>query len=342
MKTFATLVASAMLALPAAAQSLDIKLVKPFHILERSLTLVTHRGQIVAGRTGTEDEGASFVESYDPVSFKMQSSVSVPHGIRRLKVIDSCKVFATGTDQFSVVNYCTGGAPTRVTRATPSGMIAHEGTALTASDFAFIEPNEGLIRVTLSGSERRLGDNISYTRSLDFWNGSLWAANYFNVWKINPATGDRQRVLATDSEIYGLKYTTFYHPEGYAPMIVASARDDHKLLFIDAENGTVAGEFRTKGEPAGMATFGQCLVTVLSDNKQVYFLKMENGEPKFVDSWDALGAGDMLKQPTEIAVSESLKTVYLRSSYPCPTCTNTQSALFALRQIESTTFEKCM
>lgn len=195
--------------MPVSAQTLDIKLVKPFHTMERSETLLVHHDQIVAGRTGTESEGGFFVESYDAATFDLASSVILPHSIRRLKAIDDCKVLVAGADQFSVINYCAG-APSVVTRSTPSGIVAHEGAALSSTEFIFIEPNEGMVRVNLSGRARRLGDNIAMTRAMDFWTDSIWIANYYNVWKVDPATGARTKVLKSDSEIYGFKYTFPY------------------------------------------------------------------------------------------------------------------------------------
>lgn len=333
--------AVAVATIPVSAQTIDIKLVKPFHILERSETLLVHHDQIVAGRTGNEDEGASFVESYDANSYQMMSAVSLQHSIRRLKAIDDCKVLVASTEFFSVINYCVAGAPAVVTRPTPAGIVAHEGAALSPTEFVFIEPNEGLIRVNLTGRERRIGDNISYTRSMDFWSDSLWVANYFNVWKVDPATGVRVRVLKADNEIYGFKYTFPYAPRGVEPMIVATARDDKKMLFIGQASGKPVAEFTTKGEPADMATYGECLITVMSDSKQIYFFRMVNGEPKVISTWDALPAGDQLAQPTEIAVSKALKTIYLRSSYPCPSCTNTQSSIYSFHEPDESTFNLC-
>lgn len=335
----ATAVAAATV--PVSAQTLEVKLVKPFHVLERSETLLVHHDQIVAGRTGTESEGGSFVESYDASTYELKSSVLLRHSIRRLKAIDDCKVLVASTELFSVINYCVSEAPAVVTRSTPSGIVAHEGAAISATEFVFIEPNEGLIRVNLNGRERRLGDNVSYTRSMDYWNDSIWIANYFNVWKIDPVTGARLRVLKTDSEIYGFKYTFPYAPLGIEPLIVATAHDDMKMLFISQASGKPLAEFVTKGEPSAMAVYGECLITVLTDSKQVYFFRMVNGEPKVITSWDALPAGDQLAHPTEIAVSKELKTIFLRSSYPCPSCSATQSSIYSLYEPGEATFEMC-
>jgi len=324
------------------AQTLDIKLVKPFHKLERSQSLLIHHGQIVAGRTGTEAEGRSFVESYDQDTYALKSSVPVNHSVRRLKVIDSCKLLALSTEHFTVINYCVTGEPQVVRRTTPAGSFAHEGAALSDTEFALIDPTVGLYRVNLHGQVRNLGENITYTRSMDFWQGALWVTNYLNVWKIDPQTGARSRVFKTDNEIYGFKYTVSFTPAGENPMIVASAGEDQKLVFIDAESGRPIHEFLVEGEPAAMVVFGQCLATVTSNSSRVHFIKMENGEPRLISSWDALSAGDMLKLPTQIAVSEVRRTVYLRSSYPCPSCTNTQSSIFSLYETDEKTFDQCL
>ena len=74
---------------------LDIQLVREHHIFERSNTLLFHGGFLFAGRTGTSEEAASFVEIFDD-SGEMIEAVRLEHSMRNFEAAGPCRMVAVG------------------------------------------------------------------------------------------------------------------------------------------------------------------------------------------------------------------------------------------------------
>ena len=329
---FALFVSSAAL-----AGSLEIELVNEYHILERSQTLLMHRGHIVVGRTGEQGEDLGNVERFDPVSNKLQDSIGVSHEIRELHRIDECRIFVTGTQAFTTIDYCEPTAQA-TTRAIPMGMIAHQGAPHAANGFLFTEPNSGLFHVSQTGRSNRIGDHISMTTAMESLRGMIWIGTYYNLWRVDPQTDMRTQLLTPG--VYGEKQ--FHHfKDSTGDSMVASVEEEAMLYFFDSQTGDLQTELAVDGDPHHMTTWHECLVVAFGDQKRVDFLRMNSDrEPEVVASWDVAAAGDRLKHPTNIAIDGSGK-VFLRSSYPCPLCTVTQSSLFAARDTTDDTLNLC-
>jgi hypothetical protein len=322
------------------AGNADFKLVRAHHVGERSRTLLIKNGSLLAGRTGTQSEGGSFVEVFDLASHAMTQSVKLPHSIRALQDLDPCSVLVSSTNAYSIVNLC---GQTAAVQSFKFGIdfVPHTSSPDGLGGVVFSEPNAGMYRFSGARQVRHLGKHVSYAHAMDLWDGNLWVENYFNIYVIDPSTGKQTKVLK-DNEIYGLKFSQHLKTSKGENLVVVSARDDKKLVVVDAETLKVQRVIDTKGEPEGMSTYGDCAVVAISSNKSILFIKLDGENTRIVDSWDADAAGDRLKLPQLVAVDPISKQVFLRSSYPCPTCSVTQSSIFAFTKTDTSKMDQCL
>lgn len=324
------------------ASEVQTTLVRAYHKNERSRTLLFKNGMVLAGRTGLRSEGGHFVEWFNPESLELEHEVKVKHSIRGLKDAGDCQVLAYGTVAYSFIDVCAADGPTAVTHSFPANYIPHAGTPDGQGRFLFSEPNAGIYRFSAGRRGAHLGEHISFTRAMDAWYDRVWISAYSNLWVLDPRSGEREPVFKEENEIYGLKYTQAITSRAGRERLVATARDDQKLVVVDPQTLELVSALDLKGEPEGVVPYGNCAVVTLSSDKRVLFVELASDETQVVDVWNASKAGDRLKYPSEVAVDPETKTVFLRSTYPCPTCSVTQSSLFAVNATDTEEISRCL
>lgn len=334
---FALILSSAV----AKGNDLETKLVKEYDRQERSQSLLAHHGSILAGRTGYVEENGSFVEQFDPVTLEMTGSFKLSHSIRNLQSMDQCRVLAYGTEQYSVINYCAQPEPTAKTRSIGPEIVAHTGTYVGSERFVFTEPNAGILEIGGGRATRNLGENIPYTIGIEYLAGSLWIANYGNLWRVE-LSGNRRTPLFDNNLYYGIKNISSLKTAAGAEVIGATTRDGGSLLLVDAVTNKLRQVVEIGGEPEGLVPYGKCFIVTTAAKRAILFVKVGEEQAEIIDAWDANGAGDRLKLPQLIAIDPATQKVFLRSSYPCPTCAQTQSSIFAFSSAESAVLRNCM
>jgi hypothetical protein len=115
-------------------------------------------------------------------------------------------------------------------------------------------------------------------------------------------------------------------------LIAASESAASQVLFVDAKTSRLTDSVSVPGTPRGLALLGSCVAVVSSDEKKVSFIARVGDSFELIRDWDVSFAGDILKQPSKIAIDPA-GVVYLRSTYACPTCTSTQSSVFSFREV---------
>jgi hypothetical protein len=324
------------------AATISTTLVKAYHTLERSRTLISHHDAILTGRTGTVSENGFFVEEFNPADHQLISSTKLRHSIMSLQVMDRCRVLAHGTSDYSVIDYCKDATPRSQTYAINPTIVAHAGTYIGNESFLFFEPNAGILRLQKGQRARKIASKIIFTRSINYVAGQAWFANSFNIWKVDPLSGAKQKVFKKDYEFSGMISSFGYKNAAGQNILATSAREDGKLLLIDADSAQLIEVVDIGNEPQGITKWGQCLVIAETIKKQIHFIHTDRNKKDFQVTWDAAEAGDMLKMPSEIAVDLNTQQVFLRSSYPCPLCTQTQSSLYAFSSNDMEALADCL
>jgi hypothetical protein len=317
-----------------------VTLVKAHHQLERSRTLVFANGQIYAGRTGTQSEAANFIEAYDGKNLQLTESIRLSHDVRKLQVVDDCTLMVMSSMAYSVVNICNSGPS--IVRSFKFGLdfVPHVGAYDGGGKFIFSEPNAGMIKYSEDRSVQNMGKHISMAVSMNYWNDKIWITNYSSIHTVDPITGSKNQLVPTN-DIYGFKYTREIPLTNGEKVIVATAREDKKIVLVDPIIEKIDNVLDIKSEPEGISSYGNCAVIASSSDKTVLFVKVVKNRLEIVDAWDANAAGDELKMPSEVAMDPISKTVFLRSTYPCMTCDHTQSSLYAMTKSPSN-IETCL
>ena len=327
---------------PSFAANISNKLVKAYHKEERSRTLLSHHDAILAGRTGTTTENGFFVEEFDPSTHELNSSIKLRHSIRGLQSMDECNVLAYGTSDYSVIDYCNKSAPASQTYAIGGGIVAHAGAYVGNDSFLFYEPNAGIVRLRLGGTPRKVAPKISMTLSISFVAEKAWFANYSNLWMVDPNTGSKRAVFDKKNNFYGIRDSIGFRNSKGKEMLAATSRESGKLLIVDASSGKMVEQLDLGKEPEGISQIGSCLAVSDSLEKQIYFVNLDEPNNKIIAKWDATAAGDKLKSPSKIAVDIATGQIFLRSSYPCPLCSVTQSSIYAFETDDLEQIADCL
>src|SRR5690606_11725117 len=94
--------------------------------------------------------------------------------------------------------------------------------------------------------------------------------------------------------------------------IATSESHASQVIILAAETGEQIAEVPVKGSPYGLATYGQCVISVSDDAKSLAFIKVTE-RAELIAEWDVSAAGDRLKQPRRIAIDQATGDIYLRS-----------------------------
>jgi len=322
-------------------QGVSVKLVKEYHVLERSRTLISHHGSILVGRTGTTSEGSNYIEEFNPQTLEMTEATPISHTIRRLQVMDECRVLVTGTDKYSIINYCLDYV--RSTYSVGSDIVAHQIAYVGNEEIIAYEPNAGILKAEIGGKFKKIAEKISFTNSITTFGGYAWFSNYFNLYALNTETGEFKAVFENQNDYYGIKRSVGIELADGNEALAIVSRDAQKLLFLEIDSRELIHTLDlADADPEGIVNFGSCLAVSDSLNKKVLFIDYRGEAPKIIESWDASAAGDRLKQPSELAWDAATSQMFLRSSYPCLTCSVTQSSMFAVHAEDLSSLSTCL
>jgi DNA-binding beta-propeller fold protein YncE len=199
------------------------------------------------------------------------------------------------------------------------------------------------MRGTRTGGLSSLGVEISGPGALQLDGATLWAIERRSFeWgdeglsRIDTRSGAMTRIF--DTPRAGLADLTAL--QGY-PWVAASEYLSGKVLFVDKTSNRLVHEVDVGGKPYGIAQLRACLVVTSEESKTLSFIGLWGEEPYVVAQWDLTPAGDQLKKPRRITVDVDGGRVFVRSSYPCPTCAGTQSSVYVAEELDGETFEKC-
>ena len=323
-----------------AMASEQVKLVKSHHIVERSRTLAMKNGFLFAGRTGTQSEGANFLEVFSPETFEMVAAIRLSHSVKKVESINSCDLMVSSSQGYSVINTCDASFNNVKSYSFGLDFVPHQGTHDGQGNFVFTEPNAGMYLYSGANQRQRLGKHISMTVSMNFLSDNVWVTNYSDLTVLNPRTGDTYTV-PNEEGLYGFKYVNQIDLSNGQSKIVATVRDDQAIVIVDPATRQIDQTLRIESEPEGVTTYGNCAVIASSSDKTILFVDLMQQPAQVIETWDASSAGDMLKMPSQIAVDAERQQVFLRSTYPCPTCSQTQSSIFAITNPESN-IERCL
>lgn len=318
-------IALAGILLSSSLQAANLKLVRDYITVESIASLADMGAYTIAGRTGTVEERSYFIEVYKSDSLEMVRSIPLPHRPSTFDIQDDCKLMTFGAMSVSHVDICAG----RVTKTIPFGgnRVAHGSISVNQNLYLISEPNEGLIAIGNNVRPIRIGKHISPLFSMSKDNQGIWVTSYNNLWKVDVTRQTKTPVFESGG-LYG--YTHQLHLDN--KRMALSVYDDKALVLYNKSTQTVDTHVDLQWHPGAITPFGSCLAVARPHEKEVViFAGSDRGKLFAVTSYDLNDAGDKLKLPEYISFSEATGTLFVKSAYPCPTCSVTQSSLFALQ-----------
>lgn len=162
-----------------------------------------------------------------------------------------------------------------------------------------------------------------------------------NIIKVNLLDNTHKRTF-TDFHRNGLINIKVMKGTNY---LAATELSANKVLLIERTKNALAHEIEIKGGPRGISQLGHCLVVSTEDEQGLVFIDLSMHEPEMIDRWDLTEADPRFKKARSVSVDETTGQIFLRSTYFCGSCDDTQSSVVRIEQmegVENSVVKKCM
>ncbi len=123
---------------------------------------------------------------------------------------------------------------------------------------------------------------------------------------------------------------------------IAANAISQKLIIIDDASRKWMHESELTHTPSDLEVLGKCALTLDPDQMsiEVHPFDAVTGEFGTVTRIDISSAGDRLKRPRKMSADPINGQIFLRSAYPCASCSVTQSSVF-VAQLSEDVVETC-
>lgn len=202
-----------------------------------------------------------------------------------------------------------------------------------------VEANGRAIRAlapTISGPGKMqlVGDSLFVLENRDSFLGDE------NIVKIDLKTETAER---TFKDYLRQGITDIHHIAG-TNILAANEALTGKVLFIDEITNKLVGELSVLPDIRNLETLGHCLLAAATESRQLAVIDIRNiGNPSVLASLDLSSVGEILRRPNGLAVDQKRGTIFVRSTWTCPTCApNTQSSVVAISESQPSAIAQCL
>ena len=312
----------------------DFKLVRELH------TLSVYPGMnLVGGKlytTDTDKDYRSTVEIYTGDGSVHLKSILLKHSATFMSAYGEKGVIVTGrtsdpwASHMTLITEVSGGS--FAVKHTNFGQnVIVESSVSDGRDIFFNEKGSRGIYKLVSGRLSKMPFEVSGPgNNMQLANGALYLVELRDLFspgdesivEFNTQSNNFRRI-AGSQQFYGLQNITLVDGK-----IAGTETYTNEVVFLDAAANKVIGRHAVKEGAYGIDRLGKCAVAVSDDSKTIAFLKAGDNEVEIVGGWDLNPAGDRLKQPRSLAIDQSTGRIFVRSNYPCASCTVTQSSVY--------------
>jgi hypothetical protein len=313
---------------------------------------IFHDGLLWEGISRQTDTEKHHVDVYDGVSLQKIATVNLAHTVFVIRPYSEHQVVVIGksfTEQwethYTIITRRGSTFSTELTTFPIEWMVDHYAGKPGA--MYFTEPGtRGVYKLSGRRNLVALTKEVSGPGMMELDGSSLWVLERRSLYmgdegivKLDIASGRIDRTFGNE---YRNGLSDIKILSGY-PLLAVSETLADQVLLIDRATNKLVQEIPVAGGPRGLDQLGGCLLVTSEVTKQVTFIALWGGADRGVlDVWDATAAGDRLKAPRKIAVDPTNGRIFLRSTYGCPSCSVTQSSVFALQDPENATVRKCL
>lgn len=324
---------------------LAIRFVVELHRNEPYEGHLFHRDRLWVGQSKQSDGDSHRVSIFDSEGKVKVAEVNLPHSVNQIVpygdgVIVPGKKCCPWQTGFSVIREVSGRFNVQTTMVSEQYQI--DKVAAGEEGIFFSDPGDRALLQQVGRSTRFVTQEVSGPGEMVLRAGKLWV-----VERKSPQFGDED-IARIDLSTGRVERVFNENRPGIASLIYVNAVDlmavseiSGRVLFVDPETMRTVGEVAVEGAPRGMTTLGKCLLVASEDSKGVTFIDTKAADFPVISEWNLTAAGDRLKKPRSVAVDPKNGTVFLRSTYLCPSCTATQSSVVAITEPSSSTFAQC-
>lgn len=311
--------------------------------------LLFHDGFLFVGQSKTSDEDKHRVEIYSAGGDQLTTSITLEHSASFIYAYSPNEVLVVGRSSWPWKSHYT--------------IISRSGKSFLQRMFTFLEQyqihefagsngrlyfnepgSRSLFKLVGTSGLSSLSVEVSGPGQMEMDGGTLWvlerkSLNYGdeNIVKVDTSRQTHKRFFPTDRN--GL--TNFLLVKGH-DLLVASEHAVENVIFARKSSGKILHELSIPGGPRGLVQIGNCVAVMNEGAKKIHFIAISGEDAHEIDQWDISSAGDRLKQPRRLVFDSASGRIFIRSNYPCPSCSETQSSIFFAEQEGNETINKCL
>ena len=328
------------------------RLVQDLPKLEVSLGMAVNGGYLFSTVSRTRDNEPHHVAILNTADFSTLATIDLPHTAQEIHALTPTSVLVLGksadpwTGKYSQISWASGHFV--VSTHIFADYLIPESFGGSPQNMIFAEPgSRGIYRL---GSSRRLiqlQGEVSGPGAIALAGNTIWVLSRGSLFDL----GDERisTALTTSPSIAYANISSDYtrgmvdlKTSGDGRFVIAANATSQKLLVFDGRTQQLVSELSLDHFPETTAVFGSCAATLDPDGMSVEVAKISaEGILKHLATIDISGAGDRLKRPRALLIDGAHHRLIARSAYPCPSCTTSQSSVFAFEDRDSTWWGEC-
>jgi hypothetical protein len=346
--------ASSVLAQESPSIDIEMKLVTLLHCNEPYTAHVFNGGHLFVGQSndGTRPHR---LEIYADEGTRLVQTIQLPHAPVFAYAHGRDSVLVAGksyTDQwrthYTIISPKGAGFVAKTTTMPAQFMIDQVAGGPEGLFFAEVG-DAAIIKSTVGGGYNEFAGDISGPGKMQRTPTALWAIERRstglgdeNVIRVNTTTGVHENVF---TEFNGQGITDLlYLPQSKA--LVANEVLTGRLWFIDEASLKIVSSIDVAADVRAIERIGHCVVASSAESQVLSLIDIsELKSPKLIREWDLrnAGGGEILRHPNGLTVNPDTGTIFVRSTYICPSCTpSTQASVWTVSDRSSGAVKSCM
>jgi hypothetical protein len=309
--------------------------------------------------TSTADgpaSNANILNIFDASTEKLIKSVKLSHSITHIEQSGQNNVLVLGrlsTDRwdgyYTLVNFNQGNFSVKTTKLANQQMF--DGVSSSQNgDLFFADMGSRSIYRFVNSKFQRVAFDFSGTGRMSNDSNHLWVlsrGDLFNlgderIFKVDLKNTKNVSPLNSDQSLFSGLTDLLPLSNSYSKYILASNGLTNQIQTHLKSTGELVSTYNLEYAPYQLAEFGRCVASLGSHEKQLTITQIqEDGSLKALATTDLNLAGDRLKMPRKVIASTQHKKIVVRSAYPCPSCSVTQSSDFVVSFEKDSNVQSC-
>ncbi len=346
------LAASALFSSQVVLASPQVRLVQELPKSETSRGLAAAGDYIFSGVSRAVEGESHHLAIFNAKDLSPKATLDLPHNVMQIIPQTETSVLVLGLvsepywqSKYSEVSWSTGKFVVK-TKSIPVEVVPEQVTG-TLGKLFFVEPGSAGVYASSGSKLSKFKGEVSGPGAMALSGDNLWVLSRGDLFHF----GD-ERIAIGSVSTKTVKYSSV-SPEdtrglvdlktvANGKFIVGTNIWKQRIVTFNPSTQEKVGEISFDQNPDSSSVFGSCVATIDGELKTVVVSKVnDDGSIIPVTSLDFYEAGDRLKSPRAIFFNGQHKQILVKSAYPCPSCTVSQSSVFAYEDSEATWWNEC-